>query len=244
MSAHWFIAPRSEWGDGEIVLPTDESHHALNVMRVQPPDVITITDGSGSVARCAVARTDGGRLVAEILEVAEHRAPKPRVVVYIGATKQGKADDTIEKLAELGVAEAWAYTSERTVARWDRAKATRLTERWGAIARSAAKQSRNPYALKAGAGLSFTELARRVAREPAAVVLWEEATLPLRTALITPADRVALVIGPEGGLTRDEAEALADSGGQLVSLGPMILRAENAPVVATAALLFHYGLIG
>jgi 16S rRNA (uracil1498-N3)-methyltransferase len=76
------------------------------------------------------------------------------------------------------------------------------------------------------------------------VVLWEEAMLPLRTALSGPADRLALVVGPEGGLAKEEAEELADAGGQLVSLGPHILRTQNAPVVAVSALMYHYGLIG
>jgi 16S rRNA (uracil1498-N3)-methyltransferase len=55
---------------------------------------------------------------------------------------------------------------------------------------------------------------------------------------------VALVVGPEGGLDRDEAEALADAGAQLVSLGPRIVRTENAALVAASALFFHYGVIG
>ena len=48
-------------------------------------------------------------------------------------------------------------------------------------------------------------------------------------------NRLLRVIGPEGGLDRSEAEALADAGAQLVSLGPQILRTENAAVVTTAA---------
>ena len=92
--------------------------------------------------------------------------------------------------------------------------------------------------------MSWSELVRRVTKEPFTIVLWEEASLPLRTSLSGLTDRVALVIGPEGGLSREEAEALADAGAQLTSLGPTILRTENAPVVAVSALLFHYGLIG
>jgi 16S rRNA (uracil1498-N3)-methyltransferase len=138
----------------------------------------------------------------------------------------------------------WVYESSRSVVRWDRKKLEKLQERWSAIARSTAKQSRNPYAIRTGGGLSWTELLRRVAREPLAVVLWEEAMLPLRTALSGPVDRVALVVGPEGGLARQEAEELADAGAQLVSLGPQILRTQNAPVVGVSALMYHYGLIG
>ena len=243
-STPWFIAPEDAWTDGEITLPPDESHHAVKVLRVTPPDVISITDGRGRIARCAVSRIDADRVVAEILEIDVRRAPTPRIVVYQGAAKGQKIDGVVERLAELGVAETWGYESSRSVVRWDQGKVAKLTDRWRSIARSAAKQSRSPFLLAAGGGLSWTELVRRVAAEPHAVVLWEEASFPLRTALVGHTDRVALVVGPEGGLDRTEAEALADAGAQLVSLGPQILRTENAAVVTTAALLFHYGLIG
>lgn len=243
-STPWFIAPPESWGDAEVTLPGDESHHALKVMRVAPPDVITVTDGRGRVARCAAARVDEGRLVAEILDVEERRPLKPRLVVYQGAAKGSKVDGIVERLAELGVAEVWVYESSRSVVKWDAAKVEKLADRWRAIARSAAKQSRSPFVLAAGGGISWTELVRRVAKEDHAVVLWEDASLPLRTALIGGSDRVALIVGPEGGLDRSEAEALADAGAQLVSLGPQILRTENAAVVTAAALQYHYGILG
>lgn len=243
-STPWFIAPVEAWTDSEVTLPVDESHHALKVMRVTPPDVIVVTDGHGKVARCAAARVDGGRLVAEVLEVDERRPLKPQIVVYQGAAKGQKIDGVVERLAELGVAEVWVYESSRSVVKWDEAKNAKLGERWRAIARSAAKQSRSPFVMKTGSGLSWTELQRRITKEPHSVVLWEEASFPLRTALVGTTERVALVVGPEGGLDRSEAESLADAGAQLVSLGPQILRTENAAVVTVSALQFHYGLLG
>lgn len=243
-STPWFIAPPESWTASEIRLPPDESHHALKVMRVSPPDVIAVTDGRGRIARCAAARVEDNSLIAEILEAEERRPTKPRIVVYQGAAKGQKIDGVVERLAELGVAEVRVYESSRSVVKWDEPKIARLNERWRAIARAAAKQARSPFVLEAGAGLSWTELQRRIAKEPHSVVLWEEASFPLRTALVEGIDRVALVIGPEGGLEQAEAEALADAGAQLVTLGPQILRTENAAVVTTAALQFHYGLIG
>ena len=243
-AAPWFFSPPDHWSGDEVRLPPDESHHATRVMRISPPDVMTITDGRGRVARCSASRVEGDQLIAEILESDERRPLRPEIVVYQGAAKGTKVDDVIERLAELGAAEVCVYESRRSVVRWDQKKVDKLEERWAAIARSTAKQSRNPYAIRASGGLSWTELSRRVAGEPLAVVLWEEAMLPLRTALSGPADRVALVVGPEGGLAREEAEQLADAGAQLVSLGPHILRTENAPVVAVSALMYHYGLIG
>ena len=240
----WFVAEPGDWSETEVRLPSEESHHALRVMRITPPDVITVTDGRGTVAQCAAVRLEGDLLVAEILERDERRQPKPRIAVYQGTPKGSKADDIVERLAELGAVEVNFFDSERAVARWKPDKIAKASQRWEQIARSAAKQSRNPYLMATGGGMSWTELVRRIAGEHLAVVLWEEASLPLRTALAGQADRIALVVGPEGGLTRTEAEALADAGGQLVSLGPTILRTENAAVVAASALLYHYGLIG
>jgi 16S rRNA (uracil1498-N3)-methyltransferase len=183
-------------------------------------------------------------LVLEILDRDHRRRATPEIVVYQAAAKGQKLDDAVECLAEIGVSEFWVFESSRSVVRWDRDKVARLNERWAAIARSATKQSRNPYLLRAGGGLSWTETLRRVAAEPLACVLWEGASIPLRTTLVGGAERVAVVVGPEGGLAREEAEALADQGAQLASLGPLILRTEHAPVVAASALMFHYGLIG
>ncbi|MGI8942491.1 MAG: RsmE family RNA methyltransferase [Actinomycetota bacterium] len=244
MSGPWFVAPPGCWHHDDVRLPPDESHHAARVLRVTPPDVITVTDGEGLVARCAVRSVDDHGVVAEVVEREEHRRFRPEIVVYQGAAKGSKVDSVVERMAELGVAETWSFQSSRSVVRWDERKVARLGERWTIIARSAAKQSRNPFVMQTGAGLDFRDLLDRVAREQLAVCLWEDASLPLRTALTAPAERVALVVGPEGGLERDEAEALADAGAQLVSLGPRILRTENAAFAAVSALLFHYGLIG
>jgi 16S rRNA (uracil1498-N3)-methyltransferase len=239
----WFYAPAPAWRGPVVVLDKDESHHALKVMRVGPPDVITITDGRGTVARCSTARVEDGRLIAEILDRTEHRRPRPEVAVYQGAAKGHKVDGVVERLAELGVAAVQVYSSRRAVVRWDD-KGERLRLRWASIAQAAAKQAHSPWLVETGSPLDWGDLTRRVAEESSAIVLWEGASLPLRTALLDGVDRVALVVGPEGGLDAEEAEGLADAGAQLVSLGPQILRTENAPVVAASAVLFHYGLLG
>jgi 16S rRNA (uracil1498-N3)-methyltransferase len=207
--------------------------------------VITVTDGDGRVARCAVSDVQAtGRVKVEILEVQSHRRLRPEVVIYQGIAKGRKLDDAVERFAELGVTEIAAFESARSVVSYDRPKVEKIMSRWNGIAKAGAKVARNPFVARIGGLMSWTELLRRVTKEPLSVVLWEEASFPLRTALVGEAERVALVVGPEGGLARDEAEALADAGAQLVSLGPRIFRAENAGVVATSALLYHYGLIG
>ncbi|HVL64205.1 MAG TPA: RsmE family RNA methyltransferase [Actinomycetota bacterium] len=242
--AAWFVAPPDRWTATHVSLPRDESHHARRSLRVSASDLITVTDGAGRVARCAVERVEDDVILAAILDHERRPRPVPEIVVYQGAPKGGKSDDVVERLAELGVSATWIFSSERAVVNWDDAKRSRRAARWEAIARGAAKQSRNPYVMATGPPISWTTLVHRVTNETSTIVLWERATLPLRTALDPPARRIALIVGPEGGLSRGEAEALADAGGRLVSLGPRILRTENAAFAAVAALQFHYGLIG
>lgn len=240
----WFYAPPEAWAGEVVRLPDDESVHATKVLRIRSGDEITVMDGAGTVGRGEILPADGGSVRVRVLEAKAETPTRPRLVVYQGEAKGNKLDDVVERLAELGIAEIWSYSSERSVVRWDEVKTARLERRWGQIARSAAKQSRNAFVLEAHAGLAWDALVQRVAREPFALTLWEEASLPMRAALGPVAGRIALVVGPEGGLSRGEAEQLADAGAPLVSLGPRIFRTENAPVVAASALLFHLGLIG
>jgi 16S rRNA (uracil1498-N3)-methyltransferase len=240
----WFYASPERWRDDDIVLDPDESHHATNVLRAKPPDVITITDGNGLVARCALTKVDGDEAVASILDRTRLPAPVPQLSVYQGAAKGQKNDDVVERLAELGVAYLTVFGSRRAVVRWDEDKKNRLRERWSGIAIAAAKQSRNAHAMRSHGVVDWDELLVRVAEEPQAVALWEGADLPLRTALGHGARRIALIVGPEGGFERDEADALADAGAQLVSLGPRIFRTENAAAFAAAAVMYHYGTFG
>lgn len=238
----WFFGSFEDATE-RVVLLAEEAHHARDVLRLSVGDGITVTDGAGKVARCEVLDI-AEEVRGVIREVRVEPRIRPSVIVYQGEAKGGKLDSVVERLAELGVVELWSFSSERSVVRWDDLKKARLERRWKEVARSAAKQSRNPYVLEPHAGLSWEQLRARVKDEPFGLTLWEEATIPLRAALGPATDRVALIVGPEGGLTREEAEDLADAGAPMVSLGPRILRTENAGVVAASALLFHAGLIG
>jgi 16S rRNA (uracil1498-N3)-methyltransferase len=241
----WFLAPPDRWNGDEVTLDEAESHHAIRVLRAASPDVITVFDGSGLLARCSIARIENDRVVAVVLERDRRPAPIPRIGVYQAAAKGPKNDEVIERLAELGVSDVTVFTSARSIVRWDEAKRSRLRERWSTIADSAAKQSRNPHVTRTGGPIGFDDVLERVANvEPLSVVLWEGADLPLRTALDHGVQRVALLIGPEGGFERTEAEALAEAGAQLVSLGPRIFRTEHAAAFASAAIMYHYGTLG
>ena len=207
-------------------------------------DPVSVLDGCGRLARGSVEAAAGDRLVVSIGRVQNEPRGRPAIAVYQGAAKGVKLGDLVERLGELGAAEFHVFGAARSVVRWAPDKREALAGRWRARARSAAKLSGRPWVTEVGEVLTWSELIVRMAGEGTALVLWEEASEPLRDHLPPDPDRVALVVGPEGGFTREEAAELAAVGAQPVSLGSSIFRTENAAVVAGAAIAWHFGLIG
>jgi 16S rRNA (uracil1498-N3)-methyltransferase len=226
-----------------VRLDPAESAHATRALRLRPGAPVVVTDGAGRVAECTLEAADPRGACAAVERVRTVPRPRPEVVVFQAAAKGRKVDDVVQRLAEVGVARIGVFGSRRAVAAWDRAKARALEARWAAIARSAAKQSRSAHVAATGPPLSWDELLRALEREQCALALWERAAKGLR-ALVEDVERVALVVGPEGGFDDDEADALERAGARLASLGDRILRTENAALVAASALLWHFGRVG
>jgi 16S rRNA (uracil1498-N3)-methyltransferase len=240
----WFLAPPGDWRDDRVLLSAEETHHALHVLRVSPAEVVSVFDGRGTVARGSAGNVSDGRMSVQITERTDRQRPRPEIALYQAAPKGSKIDEIVQRAAELGLAELCVFESTRTVVRWEDAKRIKLAGRWNAIAAAAAKQSRDPFVMRTGPAVSWTEMIERIEGESPAVTLWEDATQGLRGVLPSDAERVAVVVGPEGGFTREEANSLAAAGAAPVSLGPRIFRTEMAPLVAVCSLLWHYGLIG
>lgn len=236
-------APRFFTGDVSsdlLTLTGDEARHAVKVLRIRTGEEITISDGKGTVAH-AVVEAAGSALTARVTQRVVEPQPRPELIVFQAIPKHGKLDLVVQKLTEVGVGAIQLFVAERSVARWDGAKAHAQTERLGTIAREAAKQSRRAWLPMVSAPVPLTGWAL----PPVTVVLHEEASRRLTTALPqTPPEAVGLVVGPEGGLTEEEVATLRERAATPVSLGPLILRAETAALVAASVVLARYGLLG
>lgn len=221
---------------GTAVVDGDEGFHASTVRRIRPGEELDLSDGEGAVAHCVVEDAVKGRLAATVLAVRRVAAPAPTVTVAQALPKSERSELAIELATEAGADGFLAWQAQRCVARWESAaKVEKGLRRWGAVARSAARQSRRPY-IPAVEGLVST--AELLARVPAALtlVLHESATVPLSEAGLGAADAVLLVVGPEGGVTDDELAALSAAGARAVRLGPSVLRTSTAAAVALGAI--------
>ena len=161
--------------------------------------------------------------------------PQPAVTVVQAIPKAERSELAIELATEAGADAFVAWQAARCVARWDGPKADKGLRRWRAVARSAARQSRRAFIPGVDGVITTRELLDGVPRA-LVLALHESATAPLTDLDVAAAASITLVVGPEGGLTDAEVEALTAAGAHAVRLGPTVLRTSTAAAVALGAL--------
>jgi 16S rRNA (uracil1498-N3)-methyltransferase len=224
---------------GELaVVDGDEGFHAANVRRIRTGEELDLGDGDGTLAHCVVEDVAKGRLTARVLDRWTVPAAAPPVTVVQALPKSDRSELAIELATEAGADAFVAWQASRCVARWDSsAKVDKGLRRWGAVARSAARQSRRAYIPPVTGVVSTAELVQRVHDDGATtLVLHESANLKLTELPVAQADSLLLIVGPEGGIADDEIAALSKAGATPVQLGPTVLRTSTAAAVALGAL--------
>ena len=235
--ALFYVDPLPEVGEVAVV-DGDEGFHAANVRRIRPGEELDLGDGDGTVAHCVVEDVGKGRLTAKVLDRTTVPLPSPSVTVVQALPKSDRSELAIELATEAGADAFVAWQASRCVARWESAaKVDKGLRRWGAVARSAARQSRRPYIPSVSGVVSTAELAQHVRDDGATtLVLHESATVKLTELSVAQPDSLLLIVGPEGGIADDEISALSDAGATAVRLGPTVLRTSTAAAVALGAL--------
>jgi 16S rRNA (uracil1498-N3)-methyltransferase len=223
---------------GSLVEVTgDEAHHAVAVRRLREGEEVVLTDGRGTSAAGSVASTGKRVFSVAVVSVSHDPRPDPAITVVQALPKGDRGELAVEVLTEVGVDRIVPWAASRSVAVWKGERATKSHARWQATAREAGKQSRRSWLPTVTPLMSTSDLGALVAEADLAVVLHEDATLPLGALEVPEAGRIVVVVGPEGGISPEELAALADAGAHPVRLGAEVLRTSTAGVVAVAALL-------
>lgn len=246
----FFIDPAAlRAGDGgqrQVTIGGADAHHLARVLRAKPGDRISVTDGQGNLYEVELAVVTPETVQGDVLQIGPDQAePALKITLFQSILKGEKMDWVLQKGTEIGITAFVPFLSDRTVARPAPHQFAKKQERWQKIVTAAAKQS--------GRGLIPTvhpvtpwSAMPRLLTEHFTLVAWEgETTCSLRQALSQREQLTAvqLVIGPEGGFSSEEVEALVHQGALSVSLGPRILRAETAGPLAAGLLLYHYGAL-
>jgi 16S rRNA (uracil1498-N3)-methyltransferase len=226
-----FVAP-SRLAAGAVTIDGDEHHYVMRVRRARVGDAVELVDGAGHRAAAVIRSIGADTTVLEVAAIEPVCATPPWMRVLIPAIKGDRMDVCIEKLVEVGADELIVWPAARAVVKLEAAKREARAAKYRAAAIAAARQSGRAAV---PAVRIADDLADAIGPRTAGFVLDPAADAPLAVASPVPAV-ITIASGPEGGLAPAELDALLAAGFTAASLGPRILRAETAPVVAVALI--------
>ncbi len=218
-----------------VVLEGDEARHAVVVRRTRAGERVVLGDGAGTLATCTVTEASKSSLVATVESVEVRSRPTPSVTVVQAIPKGDRAELAVEVLTEIGVDRIVPWAAARCVGVWRGERAEKSLAKWRATAREAGKQSRRAWLPEVLPAASTAEVVALLDEADLGVVLHEEAERSLSSLTMEGVGSVVVVVGPEGGITVEELEALGTT--RATRMGEPVLRTSTAGVAAVAALL-------
>jgi len=214
-----------------------EGRHAAVVRRIATGERVVLTDGQGLRATCVVTAAAKSGLVATVEDVETEPVVGPVLTVVQAIPKGDRAELTVEVLTEIGVDRIVPWAAHRSIGQWRGERRAKALAKWQSTSREAAKQSRRAHFPQVLDVVDLAGLIDLVGRSDLAVVLHEEAPAPVADLDLAGLGSMLLIVGPEGGVSPEEIEALEDAGARACRLGPTVLRTSTAGVAAAAVLL-------
>ena len=223
-------------GTEELLVDGSEGRHAVEVLRLEPGERVRVGDGQGTVAEGEIVSAGPHGLRVAVSARFEVPAPQPEFVLVQALPKGDRGPLAVDLATELGVDRIVPWTASRCVTRWRDDRVAKGVAKWRAAARAASKQSRRPRVPEVTEPMSTREVCGLLGDADLAVVLHEQARRPMAGLTVPDTGTVAVVVGPEGGLTDGEVVAFRAAGAEPVRLGPEVLRTSTAGAAALAAL--------
>jgi 16S rRNA (uracil1498-N3)-methyltransferase len=239
-----FLAPSLDPDARELTLPADEARHLTRVLRLGAGARVVVFDGRGREFVATVTAASRDRVVVRLEEAVVRSADPLTTITLAQAILKGtKMDDVVRDATMIGAGEIVPLITEHMSVKPSAIARGNPEERWARIAVASAKQCGRATVPAVHPPVSLDVwLGWRRSEEELTLMLVEPALGDARARSLrelvftTPPVRASVVVGPEGGWSAGEVEASVARGCQLVTLGPLTLRADAVPIVALSVL--------
>jgi 16S rRNA (uracil1498-N3)-methyltransferase len=238
---HRFFIPPGQIDENQAILTDPIAHQIRNVLRMEAGQHVIVLDNQGWEYELLLSQIERGQVIGKI----ESKRPSPgeprtQLSLYQSLMKRDKFEFVLQKATEIGVSRIVPVISRRSVVQTADLKPGKQ-ERWQRILTEAAEQSQRGRIPELRPPLKFSEAISHLANYQLALIAWESGGVRIKTAVSTtdPPQTIALFIGPEGGYDPSEIKLAQQHGATVISLGPRILRAETAALVAPALILYE-----
>lgn len=222
-------------------------NYLKNVLRLKPGDDMIVLDSKNrEYSSKIISLSNNGTIKAELIKE-KHPASESKVKITVaqGIPKNPKMEIVIQKSTELGAEKIIPVMTERSVVKISAEKESGRIDRWRKIAKEAAEQSgRTMIPLIEGIKDLDDVLAQKDDFD-GRILLWEiekEVTLKNFLQKNKKIKNLLVLIGPEGGFSRKEAELAKKNGFTAVSIGNRILRTETASLAVLSMINYEFEL--
>ena len=247
-----FFVKTEQINNNDIVIIGDDVNHIINVLRMKKTDKVQICNqDTGDNYNAEIVNYSKNEVECKIISrINETTESNVHITLFQGIPKFEKMELIIQKNTEVGIKSIVPVIMERTVVKLDEKIASKKLERWQKIAEIAAKQSMRDIIPQIG---NITKLKDIDTTEfDAVLVAYENEEHNMLKTELQKLERkiksnnsseqqynIAIVIGPEGGISEKELVMLAEKNAKFVSLGKRILRAETAGVVMAGNIIYE-----
>lgn len=209
----------------------DDAVHAVRVLRTTVGDTFNLSDGNGAWSKVIVREAAKKSLRVEVIESGFEEALAQTFTVIQAIPKGDRIKEAIELCTEGGADRIVMWKSARSIG-----KSEDKIEKLQTTAREASKQSRR-FRIPTVVGVATTEnIIDEIAKVDLAIVLHEVALQPISQVVVPGAKKIAIISGPEGGLTDEEVDTFAAAGAKVALLGRPVLRSAHAGIAALSAV--------
>ncbi|HEX5563615.1 MAG TPA: 16S rRNA (uracil(1498)-N(3))-methyltransferase [Sporosarcina sp.] len=245
MQRYFLETPFDEGGDAFI--SGEDGKHIAKVMRMEAGDrIIAVDDGEAFISEITDILTEGVTITKVDGPLPSNEMPV-KMTIVCGLPKGDKLDLIVQKGTELGMSKVIPFEAERSIVKWDAKKGDKKVERLKKIAKEAAEQCHRTMIPDVLAPMTFKQILQESQNYDVRFFADEEDAkgndpnrIADRLKNVYHKQSVLVVFGPEGGLSRKEADEMRAAGFLSVSLGPRILRTETAPLYFLSAMSYEF----
>ncbi|MFV0517728.1 MAG: RsmE family RNA methyltransferase [Aminipila sp.] len=242
-----FFITNDNIGEKNIrITDKQDVQHIVKVLRLREGDKIDVSDSVKWEYQTEICCIDKDFVEAIILDKQKFTTePFTKVTLFQGIPKQGKMELIIQKNVEMGVFEIVPVFTDRTVVA-DNGKFSKKLERWQKISDEAVKQCKRGIIPNINQDITFKEMTNLLKGFDLVLFPYEnEENITIKDVLRglnKKPENVAVIIGPEGGFSEQEADTLKELGAECVTLGKTTLRTETAGIVSLAMIMYELEL--
>ncbi len=246
-----FFVENNQIKNDTIYIKDKDVNHIKKVLRKNIKDEITIcNENTKQDYLCKITNIEENEITCKILKKLETNVESNiEVSIFQGLPKADKMELIIQKSVELGVQDITPIEMKRCVVKLKEKDKTKKIERWQKISEVAAKQCGRNYIPKINNIENLKEISEKIKDYDVVLVAYEEEkenTLKNELKLLKKDNKennkkikIAIVIGPEGGMDKEEINTLEKNGAKIITLGKRILRTETVALNILSIIMYE-----